>query len=628
MKRLISFFLAAILTLSSFAQKNPAVPCDTQDSLALVALYNATNGSSWTNNSNWLSGPVYQWYGITINNQGRVTGIDLHNNNLSGYIPYEIGNLTLLLNLNLSQNNLSDTIPSSIGNLRSLLTLFLYDNQLSGSIPKKLFDLTALNYLNLSNNNLSSPISNLIGNLTNLYLLNLSSNQLYGPIPDEIGNLTHLVYLSLQNNQLSGSIPATIGNLTYLHFLSLSNNQLTGNIPQSIGNLSYLQYLYLNQNQLSGPIPDSICYLHNLKKIFLFNNQLTGQIPEQIGNIDSLQMLLLYSNHLSGSIPQSIGNLSKLQYLSLNANNLTGSIPASISNLSNLNSLYLNYNQLTGNSADLSGLNNLTTLFVDHNKLDFGDLDTMNVDWSNLTAYSYSPQANVLISATFNGPNVIISVQVDGQNNQYTWYFNNQPMQGYNTSSITVPRTDTGDYYCEISNPNYPDLILSSETYHLINPNYTITFVVTDSSNPIAQASVKVDTQTILTDTNGIAVFQRPYGEYNYTVEKQGYQTISGTIDVDTDTTVNIILLPASTLTHDVFDYIKIYPIPASNQLTVEAKIPLKEITITSLNGKTLLHKTVQGFKTTLDLTSLQAGTYIVIIRSKNGQSTFKLVKH
>ena len=35
------------------------------DSLALVALYNSTNGKDWTNNANWLSDkPIYSWYGI------------------------------------------------------------------------------------------------------------------------------------------------------------------------------------------------------------------------------------------------------------------------------------------------------------------------------------------------------------------------------------------------------------------------------------------------------------------------------------------------------------------------------------------------------------------------------------
>ena len=39
-----------------------------QDSIALVALYNRTNGDNWNNNSNWLDEnlPVGDWCGITV----------------------------------------------------------------------------------------------------------------------------------------------------------------------------------------------------------------------------------------------------------------------------------------------------------------------------------------------------------------------------------------------------------------------------------------------------------------------------------------------------------------------------------------------------------------------------------
>ena len=43
-----------------------------QDSLALVALYTATDGDNWTNNTNWLTGPVSTWLGVTVEN-GRLT---------------------------------------------------------------------------------------------------------------------------------------------------------------------------------------------------------------------------------------------------------------------------------------------------------------------------------------------------------------------------------------------------------------------------------------------------------------------------------------------------------------------------------------------------------------------------
>ncbi|MFC1569296.1 LamG-like jellyroll fold domain-containing protein, partial [bacterium] len=36
-----------------------------QDSLALAALYNSTDGANWIDNTNWLTGSIYEWFGVT-----------------------------------------------------------------------------------------------------------------------------------------------------------------------------------------------------------------------------------------------------------------------------------------------------------------------------------------------------------------------------------------------------------------------------------------------------------------------------------------------------------------------------------------------------------------------------------
>lgn len=52
-----------------------------RDSLALVALYNSTNGPEWSNNTNWLSTevPIDDWHGVTVE-FGRVYVINLPGN--------------------------------------------------------------------------------------------------------------------------------------------------------------------------------------------------------------------------------------------------------------------------------------------------------------------------------------------------------------------------------------------------------------------------------------------------------------------------------------------------------------------------------------------------------------------
>ena len=417
---------------SAYSEQVSAIPTtqgltSETDRTALVALYNATGGPNWTNNTNWLSDKsIGEWYGVTTDDNGRVTALDLLGNRLSGSIPTQLGNLSKLTDLTLSFNGLSGSIPTQLGNLSNLTTLKLFGNRLSGSIPaqlgnlSKLTDLTLtgnqlsgtipaqlgnlsnLTYLSLSYNQLSGSIptqlGNLsklqtlylegngdgnglsgsipteLGNLSNLTGLSLADNQLSGSIPTELGNLSNLTGLSLSRNQLSGSIPTELGNLSKLTFLSLYNNQLSGSIPTQLGNLSKLTFLSLSGNQLSGSIPTELGNLSNLTDLFLYNNQLSGSIPAQLGNLSKLTDLSLSYNQLSGSIPTQLGNLSKLTFLSLSGNQLSGSIPTELGNLSNLTDLFLSGNQLSG--CIPAALLNLKVPNNDLNNLDLEDCST------------------------------------------------------------------------------------------------------------------------------------------------------------------------------------------------------------------------------------------------------------
>jgi hypothetical protein len=74
---------AAMMGVSGAMGFQPAdVPKTESD--ALIALYNATNGPGWTNDTNWLTDPVVgNWFGVTVAG-GHVTRLQLPNNNLNG----------------------------------------------------------------------------------------------------------------------------------------------------------------------------------------------------------------------------------------------------------------------------------------------------------------------------------------------------------------------------------------------------------------------------------------------------------------------------------------------------------------------------------------------------------------
>ena len=341
------------------------------DKEALEALYEATNGANWSNNTNWLSDrPLGDWHGVTTAADGRVTGLNLLSNRLTGVIPSQLGSLASLQYLWLSENQLMGGIPPELGSLASLRYLWLFENQLTGSIPSELGGLASLEDLRLFENQLTGSIPPELGSLASLQYLWLSENQLMGGIPPELGSLANLRELQLFRNQLTGSIPPELGSLANLQHLYLYYNQLTGNIPPELGSLANLQHLYLYYNQLTGSIPPELGSLASLRELVLFRNQLTGSIPPELGSLASLQDLWLSENQLTGSIPPELGNLASLQDLDLYYNQLTGSIPPELGNLAYLEWLSLSYNQLTGPiPPELGALTQLRGLYLSSNQL-------------------------------------------------------------------------------------------------------------------------------------------------------------------------------------------------------------------------------------------------------------------
>ena len=215
------------------------------DREVLAKLYRVTGGASWARNTNWLSdAPLEDWYGVSTDTEGRVTGLDLSNNELTGPIPVELGDIESLQYLGLYGNALTGLIPPELGNLANLEYLYLQENALTGPILPELGDLAKLEYLYLQ------------------------KNALTGPIPPELGDLAKLEYLSLRENGLTGPIPPELGDLANLYYLYLSDNALTGPIPPEFGELTDLSRLYLNDNpELAGALPDTMTALTRLEHL-------------------------------------------------------------------------------------------------------------------------------------------------------------------------------------------------------------------------------------------------------------------------------------------------------------------------------------------------------------------------
>ena len=402
-----------------FCGGGPLVPPGSPKA-ALVALYNATGGGSWSDDTNWMNATkgFRSWYGVSgppirgqaPGYQGRVQVLSLNGNNLSGELPPELVDLKDLLYLNLADNNLTGEIPSGLDSMKELIELDLSNNRLSGEIPPELTNLPRLRRMYLGGNQFTgcipgglrlvaendlselglpfcgeqgtvvhpgTPTAALVAiynatggenwrNNTNWLTSELIS-EWYGVNIDRRSN--RIIGLHLNGNNLSGEIPPQLGDLESLKYLNLAGNNLTGEIAPELGDLRNLEKLDLHGNDLSGEIPSQLGNLERLLELHLHENRLSGDIPPELGNLRSLEALLLGGNGLDGVIPAELGRLDNLERLALSENGLTGEIPAELGNLGNLIYLYLEDNRLGGYiPPQLGDAQRLSRLFVDGNR--------------------------------------------------------------------------------------------------------------------------------------------------------------------------------------------------------------------------------------------------------------------
>ena len=336
----------------------------------LEIFYDATGGPSWTNNDNWLTdAPLRDWYGLGVDEDERVVGLRLVDNNLTGAIPAEIGDLASLEDLDLGWNRINGPIPPELGNLANLtwLTLGGFDMTLS-PIPPELGKLASLELLDLYGATLSGPIPPELGSLARLERLLLGETELTGTIPPELGNLANLERLSLRVNELTGAIPPELGQLTRLRSLNLEINDLSGSIPAELGSLTGLRSLHLGWNELSGPIPPELGDLTSLERLNLGETDLSGSIPRELVQLVGLQDLAIWNTGLSGPIPPEFGQLAELTVLFMPNNNLSGPIPPELGELADLRLMNLASNNLSGPlPASFGGLTSLEQLTVARN---------------------------------------------------------------------------------------------------------------------------------------------------------------------------------------------------------------------------------------------------------------------
>ena len=149
-----------------------------------------TDGDNWTNDDGWgQSYDLGTWYGVSTDGEGRVVGLDLQDNNLTGQIPPDLGDLARLrVAGSLTQQPArSGSAPSSAASA-AWNSLHLNDNRLAGEIPAEFGGLGSLEYLDLNNNELTGRIPAELGSLGSLELPRPEQQRVDGQDPSGTGS--------------------------------------------------------------------------------------------------------------------------------------------------------------------------------------------------------------------------------------------------------------------------------------------------------------------------------------------------------------------------------------------------------------------------------------------------------
>ncbi len=153
---------------------------DPQEKALLRELYDQTGGNNWTRRWHFSTDTLIasNWPGITFR-KGRIIGIDLNNNHLTGMLPAACYGLPYLETLYLQNNTLQgrlDRIADTlrIRNLRSdsLRRINLANNQLEGELSDWCSLLPSMTWLNLDGNKVTEIDTLLSRTISSLSLQN------------------------------------------------------------------------------------------------------------------------------------------------------------------------------------------------------------------------------------------------------------------------------------------------------------------------------------------------------------------------------------------------------------------------------------------------------------------------
>ncbi len=154
---------------------------------------------------------------------------------------------------------------------------------------------------------------------------------------------------------------------------------------------------------------------------------------------------------------------------------------------------------------------------------------------------------------------------------------------------------------------------------------YKLEFVILDpAGNQIPDATVHLDG---ITNETGHYVFWVKLGEYDYWVQKDGFHTAEGTVEVSFHMNLEVVLTPSDTqVAEAVTTDVRVYPNPASDWIILESDHDILGVALFDLLGQQVYTAEIGGRRHMVDCSRLENGLYFLQITTLRGKETRRVI--
>ena len=225
---------------------------------------------------------------------------------------------------------------------------------------------------------------------------------------------------------------------------------------------------------------------------------------------------------------------------------------------------------------------------------------------------------------------IVCNLTGDGIANWMTVTPNSGTLAGGNTENITVSFDPAG---LTAGTPYTGQIIVASNTpdneyipidvTYTPGETYTVTFTVTDGTDPLAGATINVNSTDLTTDASGVATISLGDGDYPYTVSLDGYETETGTVTVSGADVNENVELTIGIIENEQTAF-NIYPNPSNGIFNINAN-GVYEVTIINITGE-VIYSNIHENKTVLDLSNHAAGIYFLRMKTETSTISRKIV--